>query len=287
MLAAAIQSPEPTAPARPEPPIAAGRRRLPLSRSEEASLAIRTRRGDQEARRTLIETNRPMVVAVALRYRGCGLELDDLIQEGMIGLMHGIDRFDHHRGCRLPTYASWWVRQAIQQAVANDGHAIRLPASAIAKLHRIERSRERIAAELGREPSARELAAATGIPGESIAELLAVAGRPLSLDQPAPGADRPLGDLLADRAGKAGDGCRDELAAQSVVSDVLSALPDPRQRRVLELHYGLGARKPSSVRSVGVALGVSGARVCQLKAAALQNLRGLPAAARWRDVLAA
>ena len=286
MLHPSIQSPVPTGPSKAQLLITPAARRERLSRSAEAALAIRVARGDEEAQRTLIEANRPLVVAIARQHRGCGLELDDLIQEGTIGLMRGIERFDHRRGCRLSTYASWWVRQAIRQAVANCGRAIRLPGSAIAELRRIEASRGRIAAELGREPGAGELASATGIPADRIAKLCSVARRPLSLDQPPPGADRPLRDLLPDPGAKAVAERHDELA-RSVASAALSALSDSRQRRILELHYGLGARESQSVRGIGAVLGVSGARVSQLETAALDYLRERPAAPRWHDVLVA
>jgi RNA polymerase primary sigma factor len=268
-------------------PSAAGRRGLvPLGRNDEVALAKRIAGGNLESKRQLIEASLGLVRFIARRYRGRGLDYEDLVQEGTFGLIRAIDGFDPGRGYRFSTYASWWIRQAIQCAVRDRGRAIRLPAPAAEKLRTIEQAERRLTGSLGRAPRGDELAASAGMSPKNVAALRAVAERPSSLE-----AGRQGTGAEAERGG--GDVDQDLERALSrdltlrTLKDALATLPDLRQRQVLELHYGLGGREPKTLKQIGAQLGLTAPRISQLEHSALAALRSTPAAAEWREAAAA
>ena len=255
--------------------------RVPLSRREEARLAQRTATGDLDAKRRLVEANLGLVIAIVRRYRGRGVEQQDLVQEGTLGLIRAIGKFDRRRGVRLSTYASWWIRQAVERAILEQGRTIRLPASAAEQLRWVDKARRELAARFGHFPNDDELAGRTGIKRERLAELRAAEVTPASLDDVEQhGAEIPAEDANPDQA----IGMEPLLRT---LRDALAELPDPRQRRVLELHYGLGAGRAKTLKEIGELLGLTPARICQLEKRALEALRSAPAADDWHAVLAA
>jgi RNA polymerase primary sigma factor len=243
------------------------RRRL-LSAEEEVALSRRIERGDRSARDLLVESNLRLVVSVAKGYRGLGVPLIDLIQEGTLGLTRAAERFDWRRGCRFSTYATFWIKQAVHRAVANEGRTIRLPVHVAERRGAILAAQRRLALELGREATRRELAEATGLPIDAVSGVLDAAEVTVSLDQPLDAVDgTSIGDLVADDTG------RD--AADETASSVRSAqlrralgLLTPRQRRIVELRFGLDG-EPWTLEAVAAELGVARERVRQIEEQAL------------------
>jgi RNA polymerase primary sigma factor len=265
------------------------RGRRPLTRSREAELAKRARRGDLWATRRLIEANLNLVRSVARGYRGHGVDFDDLLQEGTLGLIRALKRFDHAKGFRFATYASWWVRQGIQRAILDQGRTIRIPASAADKLRRIDQAERRLTGTWGRTPHSEELARASGLSAADVAELRLAAQVPSSLDAATENRDfrdafgeAPIAEGV-DRDTERGDNW--ELMVRTL-KGALAGLPDPRQRTVLELHYGLGGEQPKTLREIGDVLGLTAARISQLESNAIAALRSAPAAEVWHDALA-
>jgi RNA polymerase primary sigma factor len=252
-----------------------------LTRSEEAGLAARAGRGDLNATRRMIEAHRHLVTAVARGFRGHGVDFDDLLQEGTLGLIRALERFDCGKGFRFATYASWWVRQGMQRAILDQGRTIRIPASAADKLHRIDQAERRLTTALGRPPHTEELARAAGIAGAEIAELRLAAQTPSSLDA------AMQGEPAADGVEQDADRRVDWELMVGIVKGALASLPDPRQRTVLELHYGLGGEQPKTLREIGDVFGLTAARISQLESNALAALRSVPSADAWHDAIAA
>jgi RNA polymerase primary sigma factor len=246
--------------------------RVPLlGAAEEAALARRVERGDQAARRRLVEANLRLVVAIAKPYRGRGVPFLDLIQEGAIGLMRAAERFDWRRRRRFSTYAAFWIRQALGRALAQQGHPIRLPALAAAKLSRIRGAERALAAELGRAPTAEEVGALAGVAAAEREALVAWA-RPLaSLDAPAAPGESELGELLADE-GAPDPPARAEAALLGRSLQALLRRLDERERRVLALRFGLAGRSPQTLAEIGTGLGISRERVRQIERSSLAKL---------------
>jgi RNA polymerase primary sigma factor len=271
----------PCAPDRPER--SSSRRRL--ASFEEVELAKRVARGDLEARRRIIEANLGLVEWIARTYLGRGVELEDLVQEGTLGLIRALGKFDSRKGARFSTYARWWVRQSIERAVADHGRTIRLPASAANKLRRMDQAERRLTGSLGRTPQSDEVSRAAGLDPADAAELRLAAEAPWSLDAGGGrgAADEPAVEGACYAAERA-------LYRESMVHTLqraLGELPDPRQRRVLKLHYGLGGEAPRTLGEIGQTLGLTAARISQLERSALAALRSVPAAETWQDALGA
>ncbi|GIU93894.1 MAG: hypothetical protein KatS3mg012_0351 [Gaiellaceae bacterium] len=250
-----------------------GRHKL-LTAAEEVALAKRIERGDPVAKRTMIESNLRLVVSIAKGYRGLGVPFLDLIQEGTLGLNRAVEKFDWRRGFKFSTYATWWIRQSVQRAVANHARTIRVPVHVVERQQKLSRAARRLEVELGREPTKEELAEATGLPIQHVDEALGAAHASVSLNQTV-GADDEgeLGDLFADReATDPFDEAEESLRRQSI-RRALDALPE-RERRILELRFGFEG-EPWTLEAIGHELDLTRERVRQLEGQALKRLEAL------------
>jgi len=245
-----------------------------LSHAQEIDLAKRIEAGDKEAVQQFVLANLRLVVSIAKRYVGRGLSLLDLIQEGNIGLMRAVQRYDWRRGHRFSTHATWWIRQAISRAVADKGRAIRLPVYVNTALNRVRRERQRLVQDMGRDPTEQELADALGMDVERLHELEAAPGAPISLELPV-GEDeeQELGDVLADETGASPEEVATTRTMKQEVQDVLEDVLTPRERLVLQLRFGLGNGHTFPLEQVGRQLGITRERVRQIEAGALAKLR--------------
>ncbi len=245
-----------------------------LSHAQEIDLAKRIEAGDKEAVQQFVLANLRLVVSIAKRYVGRGLSLLDLIQEGNIGLMRAVQRYDWRRGHRFSTHATWWIRQAISRAVADKGRAIRLPVYVNTALNRVRRERQRLVQEWGREPSEQELAEALSMDVERLHELEAAPGTPISLELPV-GEDeeQELGDVLADEASTSPEEAATVRTMKQEVQEVLEDVLTSRERLVLQLRFGLGNGHTYPLEQVGRQLGITRERVRQIEAGALAKLR--------------
>jgi len=250
-----------------------GRHKL-LTAAEEVALAKRIERGDPVAKRTMIESNLRLVVSIAKGYRGLGVPFLDLIQEGTLGLNRAVEKFDWRRGFKFSTYATWWIRQSVQRAVANHARTIRVPVHVVERQQKLSRAARRLEVELGREATKEELAEATGLPIQHVDEALGAAHASVSLNQTV-GADDEgeLGDLFADReAADPFDEAEESLRRQSI-RRALDALPE-RERRILELRFGFEG-EPWTLEAIGHELDLTRERVRQLEGQALKRLEAL------------
>ena len=253
-----------------------GKHRL-LTAADEVALAKRIERGDPRAKERMIEANLRLVVAVAKGYRGLGVPFLDLIQEGALGLNRAVEKFDWRRGFKFSTYATWWIRQAVQRALANHADTIRVPVHVVERRYKLGKTARRLEVELGREPTAAELAEATGLPRRHVDEALGAARATVSLNQAAGlDEDGELGDLFADREAVDPLEHAEEALRRQGVREALAMLPD-RERRILELRFGFEG-KPWTLEAIGVELSLTRERVRQLEAQGI---------ARMEEVLAA
>ena len=258
--------------------------RVPMiTHDREIELAKRIEMGDRDAMKQFILANLRLVVSIAKRYVGRGLTLLDLIQEGNIGLIRAVQRYDWRRGHRFSTHATWWIRQAISRAVADKGRTIRLPVYVNTALNRIRRERQRLLQELGREPTEQELAEATGLDPVRMVELQAAPGAPVSLELPV-GEDeeQELGDVLADTESASPEDVATTQTLKDEVQRVLESVLTPRERLVLQLRFGLGNSQAHPLEQVGRELGITRERVRQIEAGALAKLRQPPVLERLR-----
>ena len=243
-----------------------------LTAAQEVELAKRVERGDPEAKNRMINSNLRLVVSIAKKYQGHGLPLTDLIQEGILGLIRAVEKFDWRRGFKFSTYATWWIRQAVQRGVANKSRDIRIPVHILEREQKIARTERELAASLGRDPSDAEVAKAAKLSPKHVQEVRAAARAVTSLDKPVSSdGDGSLADLVA-----VSDASPEEEAdatlRREAVRDVVGQLPEA-QRQVIELRFGLaGSGEPQSLEAVGKQLGISRERVRQLESEALTRL---------------
>jgi RNA polymerase primary sigma factor len=243
-----------------------------LTREEERELARRKDAGDEEAKKRLIESNLRLVMAITRNYTRANVPLLDLIQEGNLGLIRAVEKFDYRLGFKLSTYATWWIRQAITRALADQGRTIRLPVHVAEQVRRLLRARRQLAQKLNREPSLAELARETQQSEERVRELLELMENPVSLETPVGDGESIYGDLIEDVHALAP---HEQSAEQARGRELAGALDElnPRMRRVLSLRFGLDDERPQTLEEVGGQLGITRERVRQLETRALRELR--------------
>ena len=240
---------------------------------EEQELARRVSEGDEDAIVLMADSNLRLVVSIAKHYRDRGLPLQDLIQEGNLGLLKAIEKFDYTRGYKFSTYATWWIRQAISRSIADNARTIRVPVHMVETINRIRRESRQLQQELGREATETELAEASGLTVEKLREVLKITPDPVSLDTPVgEDEDSPLSSFIT-----AGTQAEPEKATEAAllkeqVRQLLGTL-DERERRVLELRYGIGGDRARTLEEVGKEFGVTRERIRQIEAKALRKLR--------------
>jgi len=242
-----------------------------LSAAEEVELAKRIERGDRAAKDRMINSNLRLVVSIAKRYQGHGLSLLDLIQEGIIGLIRAVEKYDYRRGFKFSTYATWWIRQAVQRGVANKSRTIRIPVHIVEREQKIARAERTLAPRLARPPTDEEIAEEAKLPLKQVREVREAARAVTSLDRPVGDeGDAAFGDLLATEQADV----QEEVEVSLREESLRRALRDlsERERRVLELRYGLAGDEPRSLEAIGKVLGVTRERVRQIESDALENL---------------
>ena len=254
-----------------------------LTAAEEVELAKRIERGDMIAKRQMVEANLRLVVSISKGYLGRGLSFLDLIQEGSLGLIRAVEKFDYRRGYKFSTYATWWIRQAVTRAIADKARTIRIPVHMVEKLNRVAHVERQLVQSLGREPDPIEIAEELRWPLEEVRDILRVSQVPVSLEKPVGDEDESeLGDFVADEEVAEPFEEASEQLQREGVRKALDALPE-RERQVIELRYGLSGLEPLTLEEVGRTFGVTRERIRQIETNTLKKLRSLPEAQVLRD----
>jgi RNA polymerase primary sigma factor len=241
-----------------------------LTAAEEVALAKRVERGDRAAKERMINSNLRLVVHVAKKYRGHGVPFGDLIQDGVIGLNRAVEKFDWRKGFKFSTYATWWIRQAVQRSVAGQARTIRVPTHVHERRQTLKRHARKLEPELGRPPSNEELAKSTGLKLQHVEEALSVPESRASLNSPVGEDDAELGDLFADEQAEDPEAVAEQALRARALREALADLPE-RERRILELRFGLDG-DPLSLEAIGAELGLTRERIRQLERQALASL---------------